>query len=200
MSLHHTLGAPSAPPGPVYTALLQTAIAFTGGLGVAQSTAFVIANPVNSGVRLVPLIAHGVFVGTATTPTVPIWGIAKLLAGTASAAVASASNVVTIRAGLPGTATGAAVIYGSATIINGTAGGAGANNSLNFVTMCGGLPFAAPLGTAVLGQSQTRMYLDGEVSIMPGEIALVQPGIALVGVVGLTWVEVGGLGASLSYA
>jgi hypothetical protein len=205
MSLHHTLGAPSAPPGPVYTALQQTAISFTGGLAVAQSAAFVLYNPPvgpsnPKGVRIVPLIAHGVFVGTATTPTVPMWGIVKLLAGTASFGLAAQSNTVITQAGLSGTATGVAVFAGSATILNGTAGGAGANNTLSFVTMCGALPFGAPLGTAVTGQIQTRMYLDGEVSIMPGEIALVQPGVACVGVVGLTYVEVQGPGAALSFA
>jgi hypothetical protein len=202
MSLHHTLGAPSAPPGPVYTALLQTAIAFTGGLGVAQSSAFVIYNPPvgasnPKGVRIVPLIAHGAFVGTATGPLYPGWGIVKLLAGTASFGLAAQSNTVITQAGQAGTATGVAVFAGSATILNGTAGGAGANNTLSFVTLCGILP----LGTVTqAGMVPGRTYLDGEVSIMPGEIALVQPGIGIVGIVGLTYAEVQGPGAALSFA
>lgn len=108
--------------GAVFTAV-GTAVALTGGLGVAQSAAFIISNPSTSTVLVTPLK-----VLAATTLGGGIVGFAKFLGGTASLAPAGAgAGGVTIVSVGKGTGASVAQIWGTATAVNGTAGPAAAN-------------------------------------------------------------------------
>jgi len=166
----------SALPGPVYTAV-GSAVTLTGGLGLGQSAAFIISNPAGSNVRVVPIKIAAANTGVPST----ILGFAKTLLGTASlvGAGANAGGVIAL-AGGGGTATGKAQIFGTATLLNGTAGPC--QNGWCIVEVAGAQ------GTN-LGMQTYDM--SGAVSINPGENGMVYSSAASAGCVPMImWMEI----------
>lgn len=193
MPLTWAFTGPTSPPGKIYTAALGTALAFTAGLAVANSGCLGIANPATvagtAPVKLIPVAVTFCPTGTNLANT-PAWGLAKLIGAplgtlTATFGLGAFSGMIT-SPGVVGTASGVAVVFGSATILNGTAGGSYAINALNWVEFLG----CAGLGTATAqGPAPSRVDLGGEVNVMPGEILLLQPQNAQVALASISWVE-----------
>ena len=176
MSLTWHLDDASTPRGPIFTAV-GTSVALTGGLGLGQSAALIISNPSTSTKTLIPLtVCLG---GTGVTGIA--WGFAKALLGTASLAPAGAgAGGVTIQAAGAGTAAPVAQVWGTATLINGTAGPA-AINAWVVAYQVGALATNAPI---------TAADLNGYVRLLPGESGMVYMAAAITGAPSISWTEV----------
>lgn len=179
--------------GQVYTAV-GTAVAFSAGLAVAYA-GLGLQNPSTSKVKITPLKIGFAPTGTGGTSNAGCpYGFAKLIAGTAALGTLSAFTVgggVVTGPGLVGTATGAAVVFGTATVLNGTAGPSA--NGLCIVTVIG---VTAGAGTGAGTQaftpaagSVTSGELHGEVTLMPGESGVIFVNQAIAGIPSITWLE-----------
>ena len=193
MPLVFNQSGPYALQGQVFTAALGTAIAFSAGLALAY-TGLGILNPVGSGAKVTILRAS---CGPTAVPTgiVP-WGIAKLGPGTATLGTLSAFSGVITCAGGPGTAatgatslsaatrgtnqgTSVCTVFGTATVLNGTAGPTAANG-LNWVEVLGAN------GTAGIGPVQSDSLAA---TLYPGESAVIVCQAAVTALAGLVWLE-----------
>jgi hypothetical protein len=183
---------------------MGTAVAIPAGLPVAYTGGLVLFNPPTAPgatpVRLIPVSVSAAFTGTATGNT-PAWGFAKLIGAplgtlTATFGLGAFSGMIT-SPGVAGTASGVAVVAGSATILNGTAGGSYAINALNYVCVLG----AASLGTSTsLASATTRVETDAETNVMPGEILVLFSHNSITALASISWIEAaGGAAASNSY-
>jgi len=182
MSLVWSLDGPTALKGPIFTCV-GTAVAMTGGLGVAQSAAFILSNPLTSKVKLIPLRYMAMPTGVGTAAVI---GCAKALLGTASLAPAGAGGggVTIVSVGL-GTGSSVGQIWGSATMVNGTAGPA-ANNAWVVVDQ------VAAIGT---NGSVTGVDGIGVTQLLPGESAMVYASAGQTLQPQITWIEVALQGA-----
>jgi hypothetical protein len=175
MPLAFNLDGPAPLRGNVFTAV-GTSVALTGGLGVAQSAALILSNPKTSGVKLTPIrISLG---GTGVTGIA--WGVAKTLLGTASLAPAGAGagGVTIVPAGL-GTGSSIGQVWGTGTLVNGTAGPA-SNNAWVIADLVGALATNAPIVSA---------DLNGLVQLLPGESAMLFVAAGITAAPQISWAE-----------
>jgi hypothetical protein len=183
---------PYSSPGQKLTAVMGTAASFAAGLP-SNYVGLALVNPATAAgaapVKLVPLRAAFVGIGTgAGGPS--LWGFAKYssltAAGTASISGATGFSGIITSPGTPGTSTGRAIVCGTFTLNNGTAGPA-ASNAGNWVQILG----AAPLGTATAYQNAlVTAELNGELSALPGEALVLVSAIGMSAQGSVTWVEV----------
>lgn len=174
MALDWNLDGASALRGAVYTCV-GTSVSLTGGLGVAQSAAFIISNPSTSTVIVTPIK-----VICATTLGGGIVGFAKALLGTASLAPAGAGGGgVTIVSLGRGTGSPVAQIWGSATMLNGTAGPAAAN-----AWVVSDLHGAQGTNASILAADAF-----GGCRLLPGESGMVFQSVSVAGIPAISWLE-----------
>lgn len=157
-----------------------TAVAFSAGLAVAY-TGCGIQNPASSKVKITVLKSlAAVTIAPAGTS---VLGFGKLSPGTATLGTLSGVAGVITSPGISGTTTGVGLLFGTATVLNGTAGGQ--TNSLNYVSIQGVL-----LGTgASISQWITPAEQAGDVTLMPGESGMILSSIAHTGLPYLVWIE-----------
>ena len=175
MPLSYTLDGATAPRGAVFTAI-GTSVTLTGTLGIALSPAFIISNPSTSTVKVIPLKVHVASpVGLSAA-----MGFAKVLLGTASLAPAGAGcgGVTVVSVGKK-VGTSVAQIWGTATLVNGTAGPAAVDAWV-----------IADLGpTSGTNACQMPQEMDGNVVLLPGESGMIYTSAGVVGFPQITWVE-----------
>jgi hypothetical protein len=195
MPLTFNQTGPYALQGQVFSAFLGTAIAFSAGLAVAYA-GLGIANPVGSGAKVT--ILRAAFAPTATGPaTMSPWGLAKLLGpinGTTSMGTLSAFSGIVVCAGAAGTAqvqgtslgkigtgqgTSVCQLFGTATVLNGTAGPSVLGLNWTEVMGCHGTNLIGPVEADATGA--TVLY--------PGETAVIVSAVAVTSLAGLEWLE-----------
>jgi len=176
---------PYSLPGAVFVAALGTSASFTAGCPVAYSGMAIANPPTVAGkvpVKLVPLQVN--FSGIGTGTGTGAWGLVKITGGTATYGTLSAFSGIVTSPGSVGTTTGVAIVTGTFTVLNGTAGPSA--NGLNYIQYLGAVG-----GTATqYPPSAVQAQLDGLLSVMPGEIMAIAPTAAMLGVGSIAWVEV----------
>jgi hypothetical protein len=203
MPLAFNQNGPYSLAGQVFSAQLGTAQGFSVGLAIAYA-GLGISNPVNSGAKVTILRANLAPIGTGAASCSP-WGIAKLMGpigGTTTMGTLSAFSGAVVCAGQPGTAaTGASTLavatlstvpgnpgrqgtsvctlFGTATVLNGTAGPSVLG--LNYVEVLG------VIGTSAGGNGVADTV--GNVVLYPGETAVIVSAVLCTALAGVTWVE-----------
>ena len=163
---------------PIYTATMGTACVFIAGLATATYGGLGLINPVtpagSSAIKLVPLKCSFVPTGVGTAGN--FLGLSKIY-GTNSVMGTSGAPGPVWQAGVAGTTTNQrAVILGTFTMSNGTC----TNAYVEFL-MGGGATAGSP--------NAGMLPLDGEITVMPGEVLTFNMGIAGTGIASITWAE-----------
>ena len=182
MLLNVTLKGPTSLEGiPVYScSMTGTGVVFTAGLPVASYNGFAISNPLPTGtqgaVKLVPLKASLTPTGVGTAGN---WfGLAKIYGTNSALGTAAGAAGPVFQAGVAGTSTtNRAIPYGTFTMSNGTA-------------TCAYVEFLAGGGPTAGSPSTGIASLDGELTVMSGELLIFTQGIAGTGIASMTWAEV----------
>jgi hypothetical protein len=172
---------PSQLVGSEYTAVLGTAVGFTG-TGVLATVGLGISVPGTATFRATIVRVSLQPTGTGAGANSGLWGIAKVV-GTATVGNLSAMSGIVTSPGIKGTAAPGCNVFGTATVLNGTA--ASGVNGLSWVTLCGPISGTNAGG----GGAPPPVDLHGEVSLLPGEAAIIcslTPELALGQI---TWVE-----------
>jgi hypothetical protein len=190
-----TLLGPTNLPGQLFVAAMGSSCDFSARVTL-NYTGLALSNPPTfpgaQAKRLVPL--RLTFVPTGTTTALgfgAVLGIAKAT-GTCTAGNFSGFSGIITSKGIPGTATGIAIVAGTASWLNGTAVGSPVHGP-NWVQFLGLVPQmssgAVPAGSALAGGS--CLYdLQSEEGIMPGETMVITPNVAISAVASIAWVEV----------
>lgn len=180
MSLAYGIPSPLVnQPGAQVYSFVGTAITFSAGLAVSYA-GLGIQNPATSKTKIT-VLKMGVAPTSAPAGVFPV-GFGKLVAGTASMGTLAAMAGVITAPGVVGTATGVGSIFGTATVLNGTA--AAGLNALNYTAMAGGI-----IGTGTGGTWIPAADLSGEATVMPGESGVLLSNAAITGIPYLVWVE-----------
>ena len=182
MSVDYQLPSPlQTTAGAQIYSFVGTSVTSSVGLAIAYAGCGLL-NPSGSKVKVTLLKAGFAHVGGVAGASIPT-GFAKLVTGTASLGTLSAQGAfgVITAPGQVGLATGSAQVFGTCTVLNGTAGPA-SNNALNYVTMLGGFS-----GTGVWNTPPNETH--GEVTLMPGEGGMLVAQAAVTGFPYIVWAE-----------
>lgn len=167
--------------GSVFTAVLGTAVAFTG-TGVISTTGLGISVPGTATFRATVLRVSFQPSGTGAGANSGMWGLGKVF-GTATAATFSGMSGIVTSPGIKGTGVPGCNVFGTCTLLNGTA--ASGANGLSWVTLCGSISGTNAGG----GGAPPPVDLHGEIQILPGEAAIFCSLTAELALAQLTWVE-----------
>jgi hypothetical protein len=187
-----TLNGPDRMPGQFFVAALGTAVVFSAGLALGYTGLMIYNPPTVKGVvakKLIPLRVSFTPTGTATaTGNCPL-GLIKDV-GTCTAGNFSGFSGIITSQGIEGTATGVAIIAGTASYLNGTAGPS--LNGPNWIQMLGNVAGGTQAGASpvpVTGYSGIYDLMSEE-SVMPGESVAICTNQAVSGLCSIAWVEV----------
>jgi hypothetical protein len=185
-----TLDGPNRLPGRFFVAALGSAVNFSAGLALAY-TGLIITNPVQPlgkvPIKIIPLRVTFVPAGTTTGAGNIGLGVVKNI-GTCTADVFSGFSGIVTTQGQVGTSTGVAILSGTASWLNGTAGPSA--NGPMWIQFLGSIS-AGNLGANGVATGVSGIYdLQSEESIMPGESMAICPTVAISGLASIAWAEV----------
>lgn len=165
---------------PIYTCAMSAPVVWLAGLATASYGGLALSNPVATGtqsaVKLVPLKASFVPTGVGTAGN--FLALAKIYGTNSALGTAAGSAGPVFQAGVSGTTTSArGIAYGTFTMSNGTATSAY-------------VEFLAGGGATAGSPNAAQTSLDGELTVMPGELLVFSQGIAGTGIASITWMEV----------
>lgn len=174
-------GGPAPLAGSVYTAVTGTAVAFTG-TGVLSTTGLGISVPGTATFKATLLRASLQPTGTGAGANSGVWGIG-VVCGTATIGATSGFAGIVRSPGIKGTAAPGCTVFGTASVLNGTA--ADGLNGISWTRLCGAISGTNAGG----GGAPPPVDFHGEISIMPGEAIVVCSPTAETALADLTWVE-----------
>lgn len=167
--------------GQIYTAVLGTAVPITG-TGVLSTTGLGISVPGTATFRATILRASLQPTGTGAGANSGLWGFGKVV-GTATVGTLSGMSGIVTSPGIKGTAAPGCNVFGTATVLNGTA--ANGVNGLSWVSLCGSISGTNNGG----GGAPPPVDFHGETSAQPGEALILCSLTAELALASITWVE-----------